>query len=76
MAEATSAPLRVALYRLPSALTDAQVQDQIARAVQVERERCVGIVRDELRSWDARRGVGWSWDKCRDNILTAVGSLR
>jgi hypothetical protein len=75
MAEMTSAPVRLVQRRLPSALTDAQVQDQIDRAVQVERERCVGIVHEELLRWDARRGVGWSWDKCRDSILTAIGPL-
>jgi hypothetical protein len=62
--------------RIPTALSDAQVQALIDAAVLIERTRCIQIVRDEVARWDARNGVGWSWEKVRDNILAAVDMVK
>jgi hypothetical protein len=62
-------------FRIPTAASDRQVQELIDKAVRQERARCVAVVRDELARWDARRGIGWSWTKVRDNILAAIGTV-
>jgi hypothetical protein len=75
MAEVTAEPVRITQRTLPTAFVDRQVQDLVDRAVVTERERCVAVVHAELAKWDARRGVGWTWEKCRDNILAAVNMV-
>ena len=62
--------------RIPTALSDVQVQALIDAAVLGERARCVQIVHDEIARWDARNGVGWSWEKVRSNILNAVNGIK
>jgi hypothetical protein len=61
--------------RIPTALSDVQVQALIDAAVLGERLRCIQVVRDEVAKWDARNGVGWSWEKVRTNILNAVNMV-
>jgi hypothetical protein len=62
--------------RIPTALSDDQVQSLIDGAVIMERERCIQIVQAEIARWDARNGVGWSWEKVRSNILNAVDRIK
>lgn len=63
---------------LPSALTDRQMQDIIDTEVAKERERCIGVLRDELLSMNSQGGfgVGWSWQKWRAKMLDALNGIK
>ena len=62
---------------VPTGLTDRQQQDMIDRAVLAERERCIGVLRDEIARMDAQGGigVGWSWQKWRSKMLDALNAV-
>ena len=62
---------------VPTALTDRQQQDLIYTAVAAERERILGILKDELLGMDGRGGwgTGWSWDKWRAKMLKAIDAI-
>ena len=62
--------------RIPTATSDVQVQGMIDLAIKAERERCIRVVQVELAKWESKHGVGWTWDKVRTNILTALNALR
>lgn len=78
MAEQTPIKPTGVLRHIPSALTDNQYQNILQNAVLAERERCIGILQDEIARWDADRGVvgaGWSWQKWRDMMLNALNGF-
>jgi hypothetical protein len=62
---------------VPTGLTDRQQQSVIDRAVLEERERCIGVLRDEIARMDAQGGVGvgWSWQKWRTKMLAALNDI-
>jgi hypothetical protein len=62
---------------LPSALTDRQFQDIIDSEVLKERQRCIGVLRNEIAAMDAQGGfgTGWSWQKWRSKMLAALNAI-